>query len=80
MGGSHRTLIDLLLPIKHATADILDFSLDKTLFRSAHSKAYEVTIGKPNFEVIATGGNDILCSFSLLAGEGPKAGCDRALF
>ena len=79
MGGSHRTLIGLLLPIKHATADILDFSLDKPLFRYAHSKAYEVAIGKPNFEVVATGSNGIFCSFSLLTGEGPKAGCDWAL-
>jgi len=58
---SHGTLIDLRLPIKHATADILDFSLDKTPFRSAHSKAYKMAIGKPNFEVAATSRNDILC-------------------
>jgi hypothetical protein len=45
MGDSHGTLIDLRLPIEYAPADILDFSLDKTLFRSAHSKAYEVAIG-----------------------------------
>ena len=79
MGDSHGTLIDLRLPIEYAPADILDFSLDKTLFRSAHSKAYEVAIGKPNFEVVAASSNDILSSFSLLAGEGPEAGCDRAL-
>ena len=54
MGGSHRTLIGLRFPIKHATTDILDFSLDTPLFRSAHSKAYEVAIGKPNFEVVRT--------------------------
>jgi hypothetical protein len=79
MDDSHGTLIDLRLPIKHATADILNFSLDKTPFRSAHSKAHEVAVGKPNFEVVATGSNDIFCSFSLLAGEEPKAGCDWAL-
>jgi hypothetical protein len=53
MDDSHGTLIDLRLPIKRATADILDFSLDKTQFRSAHSKAYKVTIGGTNFEVVA---------------------------
>ena len=79
MDDSHGTLIDPRLPVKRATADILDLSLNNTLFRSSHSKAYEVAIGKPNFEVVATGSNDILCSFSLLAGEGPKAGCDWVL-
>jgi hypothetical protein len=74
MGGSHRTLIGLGLPIKHATADILDLSLNNTLFRSAHSKAYEVAIGKTNFEVVATGSNDILCSFRLWLGKDQKPG------
>jgi hypothetical protein len=69
MGGSHRTLIDLLLPIKHATTDILDFSLDKPLFRYAHSKAYEVAIGKPNFEVVATSSKNIFCRSSLVSGQ-----------
>jgi hypothetical protein len=79
MGDSHGALIDLRLTVKHATANILDFSLDKTPFRSAHSKAYEVVIGKPNFEVVATSSYDILCRCSLVDGEGPKAGCDGAL-
>jgi len=78
MGDSHGALIGLRLPIKHATADILDLSLNNTPFRSAHSKANKVAIGEPYFEVVATSSNDILCSCSLVAGEGPKAGCDRA--
>ena len=69
MDDSHGTLIDLRLPIKRATADILDFSLDKPLFRSAHSKANEVAIGKPNFEVVAASGKNVFCRSSFVSGE-----------
>ena len=79
LDDSHGTLIDLRLPIKHASADFSDLSLDTTPLSSLQLKTNKVAIGKPNFEVVATGSNDIFCSFSLLAGEGPKAGCDWAL-
>jgi hypothetical protein len=54
-------------------------SLDTTPLSSLQLKTNKVATGKPNFEVVATGSNGIFCSFSLLAGEGPKAGCDWAL-
>jgi hypothetical protein len=69
MGGSHRTLIGLRLPIKHATADILNLSLDKTLFRSAHAKTDKVTIGKPNFKVVAASSKNVFCRSDLVSGE-----------
>jgi len=78
MGGSHRTLIGLLLPIKHATTDILDFPMDEPLFRSVHSKSYKAAIGKPNFEVVATSGKNVFSRSSFVSGKGPKARCDGA--
>ena len=69
MDDSHGTLIDLRLPIKHATTDILDFSLDKPLFRSAHSKAYEVAIGKPNFEMVAASSKNVFCRSNFVSRE-----------
>ena len=69
MDDSHGTLIDLRLPIKHATADILNFSLDKTPFRSAHSKAYEVAIGKPNFEMVAASRKNVFSRSSFVSGK-----------
>jgi hypothetical protein len=69
MGDSHGALIDLRLTVKHATADILDLSLNNTLFRSAHSKAYEVAIGKPNFELVAASSKNVFCRSSFVSGE-----------
>jgi hypothetical protein len=69
MGVSNGTLIDLRLPIKHATPDILDMSLNVTLLRSAHSKAYKVAIGKPNFEVVAASSKNVFSRSSFVSGE-----------
>lgn len=50
MDEFHFAVIDLRPTIKHAAADILDFSLDKGAFRLVRSQAEKVAISEANLQ------------------------------
>jgi hypothetical protein len=76
MDEFHFAVIDLRLTIKHAAADILDFSLDRGAFRLVHSQAEKVAISEANLKVVATSSYDVLRSYGPVTWERPKAGRD----
>jgi Tfp pilus assembly PilM family ATPase len=71
-------VIDLLLTIERAAADILDIPTDEIAFDLVHFQANKVAIGESNLKVVATNSDDVLRRRGFVIGERPKAGRDGA--
>jgi hypothetical protein len=62
-------MFNLRFSIECATTDLPNFSHSNARFRFVNSQSDVVTIGKTNFNVVATSSFDILCRFRFAIGK-----------